>query len=145
MQDFTYYDPYLVISIFEPGENTPSVKIDYNRKDILPIEIHDIDDVEMAKKHGYKIMDIEQAKSIINFVEKYKDKVSTIVVHCHAGICRSAGCGAALLKIYNYDDSEIMMSDKYIPNKHVYNMVINAAIKLGVFDTDKFMKETKGI
>lgn len=143
MCDFKYHHPYIVISICEPGEPVPKMQLDLNREHVHPIIIHDVDDIEFAKKNNYKILDKDQAREVLEVVERYKDKVKTIIVHCGAGICRSAGLGAALLLIYNGDDSEIMQSPRYKPNRHVFRMVLEEALNMGLVNVEKHIEQRK--
>lgn len=128
----TYTSPfkYILISITEPGEDVPFFVHDPNRKGVLSVKIHDVDDVKLANEYGYKILDSNQAENIIKFVEEYKDKIEQIAVHCHAGVSRSAGCAAALSKIYNGTDEDIFNSEFHIPNMHVYKTILNKAFDM---------------
>jgi predicted protein tyrosine phosphatase len=77
------------------------------------------DDVE----GGPGCMQPEDASKIRQFVEANKDR--KIIVHCDAGISRSAGIAAALMKFYNGDDSMIFDSPRYRPNMLCYRLMLN--------------------
>lgn len=64
----------------------------------------------------------EQAIQILNFVKQIKNKVDFIIVHCEAGISRSAGVVAALEKIYNNDNNYVFKY--YCPNSFVYRTIL---------------------
>ena len=66
------------------------------------------------------------ATRIRDFVEKYKSKIETIVVHCVFGQCRSAGCAAAIMFHLTGKDMEIFRNPKYAPNMMVYRKVMEA-------------------
>ena len=68
----------------------------------------------------------EDADKIIAFINQYVDKVNHIVVHCEAGISRSAGTCAALMMILNGNDFEIFDNPKYSPNMHCYRLVLES-------------------
>ena len=68
----------------------------------------------------------EQAKQIATFVKKHYGNVEQIIVHCEAGISRSAGVAAAILKYFTNDDSQIFDSYKYRPNTLCYRNVLEA-------------------
>lgn len=70
------------------------------------------------------LMSDEDAKTVVDFVETYKDK--RILVHCDAGISRSSAVAAAILKHYTGDDSMIFDSRWYNPNRWVYRKVLEA-------------------
>lgn len=126
MEKYKSNEPYIVISYRCPGDSLPKFSYDPNRKDILYIEINDVDDTELFEE--YKILNEEEAEQIIDFVTNHED-ISNIVVHCDAGVSRSSGTAAALLKIFNGDDSEIFDNKKFIPNMYIYNLIINKAFE----------------
>ena len=66
------------------------------------------------------------ADNIIRFVNKHLDNVEQIVVHCGAGISRSAGVCAALMMIVNGNDSDIFNNGRYCPNMHCYRLVLES-------------------
>lgn len=113
-----HYEESAVISI-----STPDEQYDMNIygsiyngiKRILRLSFDDVDNGSLAMAEG-------DAASIAEFVEKNKDK--TIIVHCDAGISRSAGIAAAIMKHYNGDDTPIFNSRLYCPNMLCYRMVL---------------------
>lgn len=48
-----------------------------------------------------------------------------VIVHCDAGISRSSGVAAAILKAYTGDDSQIFNSPRYRPNMRCYRVVLD--------------------
>jgi protein tyrosine/serine phosphatase len=52
--------------------------------------------------------------------------VDTILVHCEAGKCRSAGVAAAILKVFTGDDTAVFNDPQYTPNMRCYRRVLNA-------------------
>jgi len=118
-EDFTKRDitsTYAIISITEPREAIADLPD--NR--ILRLQFHDID----REVTGCKLFAIEDAKEILKFVEKQIAHVNFFIIHCHAGISRSAGVAAALSKIYNQTDEYIFTSGKYMPNMLVYRTIL---------------------
>lgn len=83
--------PSVVISIGDPGESLPEFKCDHI--DVLRIEV---DDVEGDYGPEYRMFDWQHAKKILDFEERYKDH--DIIVHCAAGISRSAAVALFLSK-----------------------------------------------
>lgn len=114
----THFDESAVISV-----STPDEQYDMNIygsiyngiKRILRLSFDDVDNGSLAMTEG-------DAASIAEFVEENKDK--TIIVHCDAGISRSAGIAAAIMKHYNGDDTPIFNSRLYCPNMLCYRMVL---------------------
>lgn len=68
----------------------------------------------------------EDADNIITFVNEHVNEVDEIIVHCGAGVSRSAGVCAALMLIINGDDSEIFNNPRFCPNMHCYRLVLEA-------------------
>lgn len=83
---------------------------------VLPLKFDDED-------CGENCIVVEEAVIIMMFVERHKDKL--IIVHCDAGVSRSAGIAAALMKHYNGDDSEIFDNPRYVPNMLCYRTMLN--------------------
>ncbi len=67
------------------------------------------------------------AEKIVAFVDAWKDKVESIVVHCTEGVSRSAGVCAALMRYIDGDDADIFESDAYSPNVRCYRYVLAVA------------------
>lgn len=70
-----------------------------------------------------KLFSEEDAIQIVNFVEKNKDKIDTLVLHCFAGYSRSVGAAAAISKYYFNDDQKYF--DCGCPNRRIYRMILN--------------------
>lgn len=80
------------------------------------------DDVD----HGDNSITDADAQKIYSFVkEKYND-VSCIIVHCSAGISRSAGVSAALRKLFTGNDNDVFENARYHPNMLCYRKVLEA-------------------
>lgn len=92
-------------------------------KDILPLQF---DDVDYGQKN---CITSEDARMIIDFVSKWINKVNLVIVHCEAGVSRSAGVCAALMKIFNGSDFEIFNNPRYIPNMSCYRVVLEFYFK----------------
>ncbi len=149
IEEFESNEKHIVISISDPSSN--KVKIISKPVDILSLQFHDIDKSLIARDkctackgtgylpeyknindgHCYRcttMLDIklftdQQAEQILNFIDKYEKTVDLIIVHCEAGISRSAGVAGALSLIYNGSDQYYF--DKYIPNIFVYRKILN--------------------
>ena len=80
-------------------------------------------------------------------MNKNKNKVDKFIVHCEAGVSRSAGVGAAIMKALNGDDWDVFKNPLKCPNMKCYRTVLNAFVDAGYFDEDpmeeiKFKEET---
>ena len=93
----THYDPginSMLIQISDPGAGFPTPN--YNFKEIHQFEFLDIEEDGMSNDGSgnpvdmseFKITD-EQAQQLVNLLYKAKEKHMNVIVHCHAGICRS--------------------------------------------------------
>ncbi len=149
IEEFKSDEKHIVISISDP--NSEKVKIISKPIDILSLQFHDVDKpliprdkCTVCKGTGYlpeyknindghcyrctTMLDIKlfshyYAQNIFDFVEIYKKDVNLIIVHCEAGISRSAGVAGALSLIYNGSDEYYFK--KYLPNMFVYRKILN--------------------
>lgn len=71
----------------------------------------------------------EDAKKIATFVMANKHNGKYFIVQCDAGVSRSAGVAAALMKYFNGDDSPIFDNPQYCPNMRCYRMVLEALME----------------
>lgn len=118
---------FVMISIstpFEEYDSAPFSNTTNNVIDICPVQFFDLDNTYPIKKG---LMEYKDAKKIVDFVSKYKDKI--IIVHCDAGQSRSAGVAAALSKYYNNDDSEYFDNPRFTPNMWCYKLMLNALME----------------
>lgn len=97
---------------------------------VLSLDFDDIDGNYAHETPECTPMSTEQAKMILNFVEH--NTCNRFIISCHAGVSRSAGVCAALMKIYNGNDFEIFNCNKYVPNRYCYRKVLDAAFEMGV-------------
>lgn len=110
-QKFAPRDPTLAIRIFDPegGQNTPDKKL--LESDMWVGELHytfsDIDlciyeecDPHLAEslKRTSHCFDASMAQQLVSDFSKVKDKTSTVLLHCNAGISRSPAVALALCK-----------------------------------------------
>ena len=109
----------VIISISSLWDNPP--KFNKNNFAIRAVCNLFFDDEESGPN---TITEADAAK-IKAFLLQWYDKVDQIVVHCDAGVSRSAGVAAAILKYYTIDDSQIFDNWKYCPNMLCYRMVLN--------------------
>ncbi len=111
---------YAIISITDK-ENEP-VRFPANPMitAILPLSFNDTDDEASGA-----ITDGD-ADIIARFVTAVSDKVDCLVVHCEAGVSRSAGVCAAIMKSLTDDDMAIFNNSYYKPNMRCYRKVLEA-------------------
>lgn len=80
---------------------------------------------------GWPIQPIqkEDAEKIAAFVMINKHNGRHFIVQCDAGVSRSAGVAAALMKYFNGDDTPIFNNPQYCPNMRCYRMVLEALME----------------
>ena len=117
------YIPTAIISI-RSSDDKKLPKITYTDfiKDILFLQFDDLEATDPYTTY-MKDKDAEQVKC---FVERVKSQVQQIVVHCDAGVSRSAGVAAAIGKYLNGDDMFIFGRPRYAPNMTCYRKTLNA-------------------
>jgi len=122
-------DNVVLIAIHEPDDTIhPPEKVE-GFNDVLQMQFWDIEEAIGR----YKPLDEIQAKELRDFIEKNKDK--KFLIHCAAGISRSAGVGCAVECIVNYNSdtysyktghSDIKSHWRYSPNPVVFYKIMGA-------------------
>jgi len=151
-EEFKSDEAYIAISITDPNSEDAIIGDTNNLHYILTLQFHDVDkplvkrkECTMCEGTGYleifadvnnghcysctdkmdiKLFNDENAKTILDFVETYKKGIDFIVVHCEAGISRSAGVAGALSLIYNGTDKEFF-EGFFKPNMLMYRKILN--------------------
>lgn len=122
----------MVISIYTPGGSP----LHFHEADrqvsnldfILPICFNDC---ELGEEENYgEPITVEQAHNIVNFIKQHLNQVDQIIVHCDAGVSRSAGICAAIAKVLDGDDSQFFNSAYYCPNMTCYRRILNAFMEV---------------
>lgn len=88
-------------------------------KAILRLSFNDVD------RDNFGAMLSDDADSIVRFCLNWLPQTN-LIVHCEAGVSRSAGVCAAILKWYEGSDMQIFGNTYYRPNMHCYREVLNA-------------------
>ena len=124
----------MVISITSSGDSFPIFQEQIDTK-VLFLQFDDVD----ANDKKYKPMRPDQAQRTVDFVKENLD-VELCIVHCDAGVSRSAAVAAAIGKFINGDDMFIFGRPRFSPNAHVYHLMLNAFF--GEYDrTEAFTKQ----
>ena len=135
--------PYIWISIVDPdAREFEPAKLGWHRG-TLQVMFHDIGSIEQntaASRAGYLAATPEDAKRIVRFIQKYRDHVEVVAVHCHAGISRSSATAAAISLWLNKHDSGIFADQRYRPNKLLLGLLETEIRALGEWpdQTEKF-------
>ena len=110
----------VIISIVNVGDEEADLKDQPNIIDVLRLSFDDV------YQGGENCMTDDDARKIAEFVNRYKDVAEQIVIHCGAGVSRSAGVGSALAFVLNGNEKELEHSAFFIPNTTVFQKVLKA-------------------
>jgi predicted protein tyrosine phosphatase len=124
---FLGLDPYVLISITDPGSPDAAITVDPKRAGILRLKFSDVGEDVQLHRAAWPNSAIErftdaQALEIANFVIDHPDK--DMVVHCEAGISRSPAVAAAICARINGPRSDAAYFKNYIPNSFVYKKLV---------------------
>ena len=91
---------------------------DTERKTVCAQEISDFENVSKQ----LKLFSDNDAKNVVDFVNKNRDQVDEIWVHCYAGVSRSQATAAAISKFFFNDDDVYFRVG--VPNRRIYRMIL---------------------
>lgn len=95
------YSDWALISVGEPAASDGPPVIKDGWHDVLRLEFHDVDmDTHAAPDGPYVLMSVEDAWQIVAFVERVAPRIEVLVVHCRAGISRSAAIAKWVARRY---------------------------------------------
>ena len=113
--------PTAIISISDIGQNEANIKQQGNVTSIKRVWFDDAEapSIDAITKHD--------AEDIANFIKTIATDGITerIVIHCGAGVSRSAGVAAATMLYLMGDDSKIFNNHHYRPNMTCYRRVLD--------------------
>jgi predicted protein tyrosine phosphatase len=128
--------PHAIISITDPDSDLPSFAPNENRIGNLSLRFYDLEDIseEMSLKDaveyvtmfGHGLFKDNQAAEIVDFVERVKNKAKGILVHCEAGVSRSAAVAAVIELMLNGSNERVFNDRRYSPNQYVYAKLLLA-------------------
>lgn len=112
-----------LISITELGDDPPALKDGWHA-----VHRSIFDDLDPHKsglgEHDHeRPIDVDDARAIVEFVDSVAQEADGIVVHCRAGISRSAAVAKWIAEAYGLDFDE----DYTDHNEYVYDMLTKAA------------------
>lgn len=129
-------EPHVIVSIRNPESDAPKLATNNHTKGIIFFEFDDLDRIPEKGSATHKalgnpiLFDAEMADTVIALLRQ--TEVRAVIVHCEAGISRSASLAAALAKHFNGDDSEFFSgaigmhgSKQFHPNLHVYRVMLD--------------------
>ncbi len=117
--------PHAIISITDPDSSFPTFAPNENRIAILSLRFYDLDDisdqmepkdaVEYLAQFGDGLFKDDQAAEIVEFVEGIRDRAKGILVHCEAGVSRSAAVAAVIELVLNCSNEIVLQDGRYSP------------------------------
>ncbi|MFN3651153.1 MAG: hypothetical protein ACK47B_16380 [Armatimonadota bacterium] len=121
-------EPYAVISITDPVHRHPELKSSAFLRGVLQLTFSDVDErfARLNVSTPYVVaFSPEMGQQVAAFVEEqFRSGVRLIVVHCQAGMSRSAGVACSLSRHYNGDDR--FFYGQYRPNRWVREVLLAA-------------------
>jgi predicted protein tyrosine phosphatase len=142
---FTSDLPYIMISITDPKSEQPYFKENPFCLATMYLQFSDYDATSKDIISGDKCLNAPEytlftpndAKAIIQLIEHIYPYINLIVVHCEAGVSRSAAIAAAISRMQGKSDAEYFNPQgRYIPNRFVYRTFLNVANEAG-YNTDE--------
>ncbi len=116
--------PHVIISITSHVDDVASLRTNTSCRGVLRLSFVD---VEAPSVHYPEevLFSASQATSIWDFVDGHRAKIERILVHCDAGVSRSAAVAGAIARAWNGDEAEFS-GGRYRPNGRVYRMLLDA-------------------
>ena len=128
-------EPTVMISISDPHMQYAAAPFGSEENKVLQILSLCFADADQPGPdiYGYDarvedLMRDEDAAKVAELLRTYPD--TDVIVHCDAGISRSAGIAAAILKHTTGDDSSIFDNGLYDPNRWCYQKTLKALTDL---------------
>ena len=97
---FNLKEKTAIISIRDVGTEVPRF---HRGGDLLSVIALQFDD----DLHGPFCIKTQDAEQIVRFVDHFQNKIDHLIIHCEAGVSRSAGVAVAICKAKGLDDSWI--------------------------------------
>ena len=108
----------MLIQITDPAYGFPEPK--YQFKEVHQFEFLDIEENDFALEESMRCSH-EQAQELVRLLQHALDNRMNVIVHCHAGVCRSgAVCEVGVMM--GFDDTEVFRS----PNLLVKHRMMKA-------------------
>lgn len=121
-----------VVSISTPGDKSPVFK-NKDMIDAIYLKFYDIE----AKYGDIYPARHKDVKNVKEFIDKNKDLVNCILVHCDAGVSRSSAMAAAICD-YLEIEHDIFFDGYHVPNSHVYRLMCQ---EFGIAKDQEYFEE----
>lgn len=105
--------------IKENIQNIPYITLWFN-----DLNKNEYDKFSQDNKSIYRLFNVKLAENIINFVDKIKNQIDVLIVHCYAGVSRSGAVGFWANRYLELDEKMFMLRNPHIhPNSYIYNIL----------------------
>lgn len=126
--------PSIMISVSDPYIAYTSAPFRTKENRVLAIQRLYFTDADKAGTDVYgrtveesDLISSNDASLVKRLLDRFPN--TDIIVHCDAGVSRSSGIAAAILKAYTGDDSRIFNNPRYRPNMRCYRFVLDELTK----------------
>lgn len=92
---------FAVVSLGEPDAVNGLPKIQPGWQSVLQLSFHDVTSDTLDVENRYTLMTDADARKIVHFLREVAPNVEGIIVHCKAGISRSAAVAKWICEQYN--------------------------------------------
>jgi predicted protein tyrosine phosphatase len=114
------------ISITDPS--FPLAKLNLREENILRLQFYDIEQtIKTVDGKVFFPMTDGDSWNIASFMKNNVKKIDILVVHCEAGVSRSAGVAAAISKFFMNSDDYYFKT--FLPNMLCYRKVFNSLVE----------------
>jgi len=118
---------YAVLSISNTGDGPPKIRCGPNLMGVLCVQFDDA----LVDSVGKRSLNTAQAAQMVRFADRMvADGADVVVVHCEAGISRSAATAAVLSARYGLDNRHLFRLP-YLPNRKVLRLLSEVSDGLG--------------
>jgi predicted protein tyrosine phosphatase len=116
--------PYAMISITDPRYPQARLEDDPHRVGLLRLQFHDVGLLVGPEADAFVLPAAEHARAIVQFFRVMEPRIDKLIVHCEAGISRSAGVGSGLALCLRQSDAQFYIQSR--PNPRVRRLILEA-------------------
>jgi predicted protein tyrosine phosphatase len=109
------------VAIISINSDDKLANLSENWKYKLPLIFEDIDKPLVHKGRELILFNGQMAKRIIEFVDSIQNDITVLIVHCDAGVSRSAAVAKFIAEMYHLEIPETYS----IYNRHIYRTLWN--------------------
>lgn len=115
---------YVLISIRDPLKPLAKIPAQSGLRDVLYLAFDDAEPCEnLVLPKDVTLMSSHHAEQIVSFVERYRDEVAAVVVHCEQGMSRSPAVAIGICHLLGQDSGKLWRN--YQPNGHVIRLMLD--------------------